>query len=73
MEEFEDTDLIEKDAYHQGNTIFLLAENSLSSFCKSFRYLESIMGTNLLENIQSLKNGRGITSRACLFCVACTC
>ena len=58
VEEFEDIDVIEKDSYLQGNTTFLLAENSLSSFCESFWYLESIMRANLLGNIQSLRNGR---------------
>lgn len=59
VEEFEDIDLIEKNSYLQGNTKVLLDENSLSSFCESFWYLESMMRANLLGNIQSRRNGRG--------------
>lgn len=59
LEEFEDIDLIEKDSYLQGNTQVLLDGNSLSSFCESFWYLESIIRANLLGNIQSLRSGRG--------------
>lgn len=70
---FEDIDLIEKDSYLQGNTTFLLDENSLSSLCESFWYLESIMGANLLENIQSLRNGRGSTDANYLECLFVLC
>lgn len=68
MKEFEDKDLIAKEAYLQGNTKFLLAENSLSSFCESFWYLENMIGANLLENIQSRQNGRGSTDANYLPC-----
>lgn len=73
VEEFEDIDLIEKDSYLQGNTKFLLAENSLSSFCESFWYLESIMRANLLGNIQSLRNGRGSADASYIECLFVLC
>lgn len=68
MEEFDYKDLIAKEADLQGNTKFLLAENSLSSFCESFWYLENMIGANLLENIQSRPNGRGSTDANYLEC-----